>query len=236
MKESDILSPVAAGTSLSGAAADIAVNAVFAALTGAVPKSETVAITGFGTFSTTGRAAREAEGRTPQRNHHRSIPRESASKWPSRPQRHPRVIQATPSATPSTGGCGEDRARFDARAWHCRLSPDRRYPPLWHLQPQFSGLVGESAGTCPSISGAPAPATGARFDAPDRNRARFQTAFTIPPTVPTRPASIDERAACRRDLYSSYVDRARRQIRNPVECVSPLHTDQELNHNRRIPP
>ena len=59
MKRSDITSHVASQASLSKAAADAAVNAVFTAITGALAKGETVTITGFGTFSTRARLARE---------------------------------------------------------------------------------------------------------------------------------------------------------------------------------
>ena len=64
MKKSDIASHVASDASLSRAAADAAVNAVFTAITDALAKGETVTITGFGTFSTRARPARQ--GRNPR--------------------------------------------------------------------------------------------------------------------------------------------------------------------------
>ena len=64
MKKSDISSHVASQASLSKAAADTAVNAVFAAITDALAREESVTIAGFGTFSTKRRPARE--GRNPR--------------------------------------------------------------------------------------------------------------------------------------------------------------------------
>ena len=64
MKKSDIASRVANETSLSRAAADAAVNTVFTAITDALAGGEAVTITGFGTFSTRTRPARE--GRNPR--------------------------------------------------------------------------------------------------------------------------------------------------------------------------
>ena len=64
MKKPHIAPHVASHTSLSSAAADATVNAVFTAITDALAKGETVTITGFGTFATKTRAARE--GRNPR--------------------------------------------------------------------------------------------------------------------------------------------------------------------------
>ena len=64
MKKSDIASHVASHASLSRAAADAAVNAVFTAITDALAEGESVTITGFGTFSTRARPARQ--GRNPR--------------------------------------------------------------------------------------------------------------------------------------------------------------------------
>ena len=64
MKRSDIASHVASHASLSRAAADAVVSAVFTAITGAPAEGETVTITGFGTFSTRARPARQ--GRNPR--------------------------------------------------------------------------------------------------------------------------------------------------------------------------
>ena len=51
MNKSDIVSRVAAQSSLSRAAADSVVNAVFTAICDGLAKDEAVAIAGFGTFS-----------------------------------------------------------------------------------------------------------------------------------------------------------------------------------------
>ena len=64
MKKSDISSHVAGQASLSKAAADTAVNAVFSAITDALAREESVTIAGFGTFSTKRRPARQ--GRNPR--------------------------------------------------------------------------------------------------------------------------------------------------------------------------
>ena len=64
MKKSDISSHVATQASLSKTAADGAVTAVFAAISDALAREETVAIAGFGTFSTKRRPARQ--GRNPR--------------------------------------------------------------------------------------------------------------------------------------------------------------------------
>ena len=64
MKKSDLSSHVATQASLSKAAADSAVTAVFAAISDALAREETVTIAGFGTFSTKRRSARQ--GRNPR--------------------------------------------------------------------------------------------------------------------------------------------------------------------------
>ena len=64
MKKSDISSHVASQASLSKAAADTAVNAVFSAISDALARGESVTIAGFGTFSTKSRPARQ--GRNPR--------------------------------------------------------------------------------------------------------------------------------------------------------------------------
>lgn len=64
MKKSDISSHVASQASLSKAAADTAVNAVFSAISDALARGESVTIAGFGTFSTKKRPARQ--GRNPR--------------------------------------------------------------------------------------------------------------------------------------------------------------------------
>ena len=64
MTRVELSSKVAAETSLSGAAADRAVNAVFSAIADALANGETVALTGFGTFTVKKREARQ--GRNPR--------------------------------------------------------------------------------------------------------------------------------------------------------------------------
>ena len=64
MKKSDISAHVANQASLSKAAADSAVSAVFAAISDALAREETVTIAGFGTFSTRRRPSRQ--GRNPR--------------------------------------------------------------------------------------------------------------------------------------------------------------------------
>ena len=63
MKKSDVVSHIAARASLSNAGAATAVDVVFEAIQDAFARGESVAITGFGAFSTTSRPART--GRTP---------------------------------------------------------------------------------------------------------------------------------------------------------------------------
>ena len=72
MKKSDLSSHVASQASLSKAAADNVVNTVFSAITDALAKGETVAIAGFGTFTTKSRAARQ--GRNPRTGESIEIP------------------------------------------------------------------------------------------------------------------------------------------------------------------
>ena len=64
MTRLELSSKVAAETSLSGAAADRAVNAVFSAIADALANGETVALTGFGTFTVKKHEARQ--GRNPR--------------------------------------------------------------------------------------------------------------------------------------------------------------------------
>ena len=64
MNKSDIVSRVAAQSSLSRAAADRVVNAVFTAIGDGLAQDEAVAIAGFGTFSIKQRPARS--GRNPR--------------------------------------------------------------------------------------------------------------------------------------------------------------------------
>jgi DNA-binding protein HU-beta len=78
MKKSDISSHVASQGSLSKAAADGAVNAVFSAISDALAREEAVTIAGFGTFSTKRRPARQ--GRNPRTGESITI---AASKVPS---------------------------------------------------------------------------------------------------------------------------------------------------------
>ena len=78
MNKSDLSSHVASQASLSKAAADNVVNSVFSAISDALAKGETVAISGFGTFATKARAARQ--GRNPRTGEPIEIP---ASNVPS---------------------------------------------------------------------------------------------------------------------------------------------------------
>ena len=64
MKKSDLSSHVANQTSLSKAQASGVVDAVFSAIADALARDESVAIAGFGTFSTRTRGARQ--GRNPR--------------------------------------------------------------------------------------------------------------------------------------------------------------------------
>ena len=64
MTKSELSTQVAAQASLTKASADAAVNAVFSAITEALAKGEAVTLTGFGTFSTRKREARQ--GRNPR--------------------------------------------------------------------------------------------------------------------------------------------------------------------------
>lgn len=64
MTKSELAAKVAAQASLSAAAADKAVVAVFSAISDALASGETVTLTGFGTFSTRRREARQ--GRNPR--------------------------------------------------------------------------------------------------------------------------------------------------------------------------
>ena len=78
MTKSELSAKVAAQASLSLTAADKAVNAVFSAITDALANEETVTLTGFGTFSTKRREARE--GRNPRTGESIAI---AASRVPS---------------------------------------------------------------------------------------------------------------------------------------------------------
>ena len=64
MNKSELSSRVAATASMSRTEADTAVSAVFSAIADALAAGETVAIAGFGTFSTKERSART--GRNPR--------------------------------------------------------------------------------------------------------------------------------------------------------------------------
>ena len=64
MTRSELAARVAAQASLPAAAADRAVVAVFSAISDALASGETVTLTGFGTFSTRRREARQ--GRNPR--------------------------------------------------------------------------------------------------------------------------------------------------------------------------
>lgn len=78
MKKSDLSSHVAHAASLSKVEASGVVDAVFSAIADALARDESVAIAGFGTFSTKSRAARQ--GRNPRTGESIVI---AASKSPS---------------------------------------------------------------------------------------------------------------------------------------------------------
>ena len=78
MNKSDLSSHLAAHASLSRTQATFVVSAVFCAITDALAKGESVAIAGFGTFTTKTRAARQ--GHNPRTGERIAIP---ASKVPS---------------------------------------------------------------------------------------------------------------------------------------------------------
>lgn len=78
MTKSELSAKVAAQGSLSKASADATVSAVFSAITDALANGETVTLTGFGTFSTRTRQARQ--GRNPRTGESITI---AASKVPS---------------------------------------------------------------------------------------------------------------------------------------------------------
>lgn len=64
MKKADLIDVVAAKAGLTKADANRAIDATFAAITGALKKGDKVPVVGFGTFSVSKRAARN--GRNPQ--------------------------------------------------------------------------------------------------------------------------------------------------------------------------
>ena len=78
MNKSELSSQVAADASLSRAATDAVIDAVFSTISDALAKGEPVAIAGFGTFSIRARAARQ--GRNPQTGEPLTI---AASKAPA---------------------------------------------------------------------------------------------------------------------------------------------------------
>ena len=78
MNKSELSTHVAARVSVSRATADSVVSAVFSAIGDALARDDTVAIAGFGTFSTRNRAARQ--GRNPATGESIAI---AASKTPA---------------------------------------------------------------------------------------------------------------------------------------------------------
>ena len=78
MNKSELSAHVAAHVSVSRATADSVVSAVFSAIGDALARDDTVAIAGFGTFSTRTRAARK--GRNPRTGESIAI---AASKTPA---------------------------------------------------------------------------------------------------------------------------------------------------------
>ena len=78
MKKSDLSAHVATEASMTNAQASAVVDAVFSAISDALARDDSVAIPGFGTFSTKSRAARQ--GRNPRTGESIEI---AASKSPS---------------------------------------------------------------------------------------------------------------------------------------------------------
>ena len=78
MKKSDLSAHVATEASLTKAQATVVVDAVFSAISDSLARDESVAIPGFGTFSTKTRGARQ--GRNPRTGESIAI---AASKSPS---------------------------------------------------------------------------------------------------------------------------------------------------------
>ena len=79
MNKSDLIAKVTELSGLSKADADKGVDAVFAAITGALMDGDDVRLVGFGTFSTTARPARQ--GRNPRTGKTITIPAAKAPKF-----------------------------------------------------------------------------------------------------------------------------------------------------------
>lgn len=79
MNKRELISEVAAGASISRISATHAVDAMLGAITKALSKGQTVAITGFGTFSVTRRAERIC--RNPKTGQNVSVPASRAPKF-----------------------------------------------------------------------------------------------------------------------------------------------------------
>jgi len=79
MNKTELIDKVAKGNALSKAAAEQVVNSVFSAIAEAMKTGDKVTLVGFGTFSTSERAARE--GRNPQSGEKIAIPARKAVKF-----------------------------------------------------------------------------------------------------------------------------------------------------------
>jgi DNA-binding protein HU-beta len=79
MNKTELIDKVAKESDLSKAAAEQVVNSVFSAITEAMKSGDKVTLVGFGTFSTSERAARE--GRNPQSGDTINIPAKKVVKF-----------------------------------------------------------------------------------------------------------------------------------------------------------
>ena len=135
MNKSDIVSRAAAQSSLSRAAAESVVNAVFAAIGDGLAQDETVAIAGFGTFSIKKRPARA--GRNPRTGERITI---AASVVPAFKASKALRDTVTGSTKPSMAAPAT-RERVAAPACRCRGSiDDPAYPPPVAPAPESGAL------------------------------------------------------------------------------------------------
>ncbi len=79
MNKQDVVAAVASSSGISKASADAAVDAIFGTITEALKQGEAVRLVGFGTFSTSRRAARQ--GRNPRTGAPIQIPASTQPKF-----------------------------------------------------------------------------------------------------------------------------------------------------------
>ena len=79
MNKAELIQSVADNSGLSKAAAEKAIKSTFDAIAGALAKKESVTLVGFGTFSTSDRAART--GKNPQTGKAIEIPAKTVAKF-----------------------------------------------------------------------------------------------------------------------------------------------------------